>query len=489
MSWELKYIPKSLDEVIGHKLIINEIKEFLHTYQNKREEQGIEQKFFDRTKKAKAKKGGKKGKKDKNEKIKSSLIINGSNGVGKTLTIDLIIKELVYHKVPADLSSIEMKREKKKAGKISKNIQNFYINMISQKDFYNQNKKKILVIDNITPIISKKDQEIITGLVKMNMTYHMIPIILICNDCHIEFINTLKKSIKSVKFEKPSDNELKILMNKIIAGEQIKMSNAPYDKRNVYRVLSDASQYDYRRMIGLLKELHEIYKMPLSVKLINDHLRESGMKDEKYGLYESTNKILNNYQSISQVLQLYGEERSTIPLMINRNYPEHVNKQYHGLSPLEQIKLFHPISKLVSESDRVEGYIHSQQTWILQKEHGLLSCLLTTYHLNKEPNKKKVAESYEYPKDYTNNSNMNINNKITKKVDSELISRMKSTDFINIVAVFKHLHQQKEYEKLAELMKEYQITSDVVKSLSSIDKIRKSPIVFNDKENKMLSAF
>lgn len=198
------------------------------------------------------------------------------------------------------------------------------------------------------------------------------------------------------------------------------------------------------------------------------------MKDIDPSIYEATEMLLNKYAGIDKSIILYSEDRATIPLIVHENFPLNIKLNYPFLSSLDQIKMICNISKNISESDKVDGLIYSNQSWNLQAVHGFYSCVMPSFHINSVPNKLTIKELdlYKYTKDYTKTSTRKINNKAIKKIKEKIhFKKMTITDFLHMAHIIKQLINQNKLTTVCEILKPYGITVKELESIINIDRI------------------
>ncbi|MEM0354117.1 MAG: hypothetical protein QXW79_00910 [Thermoplasmata archaeon] len=489
-SWIDKYKPKKLSEVIGNKEQIKKIEQFVKQYTHYT---------------------------DPNKITRPNIIITGSNGIGKTLIIDLVLEENGFEKVTIDLSNISVSRKMKKKKKsdqdiigTNKTIKAYYLSLHNSKKLFSNNysllqtysndelpksfaKKIALVFDDVSNITNPKEKEVIKLFAKLNNKMKSFPIIIIAGHKHSKTINELKKIvsyvpktrnekkenikiINEVFLKPPSYEEMERLINNICSRENISIVKRDSDEEDVYVELINHAQYDIRRLINILEELKMIYQdSEITLDKIQKYKETSKTKDLDPGIYNATSMLLDNYTNISNVLAIYGEERSTIPLMVHENYPLNIREQYPKISIRDQIDLIYIISKNISESDKIDGLIYSNQCWNLQPVHGFYSCVMPSYHINKLPNKLHKMVRYGYTQDYNKTSIKKINNKIIKNAQkNRYMKKVSIHDFLYMASILKTLFDRKEFEKIAVLMKPYNLKFKEIESIIKIDKIKKS---------------
>jgi hypothetical protein len=103
-------------------------------------------------------------------------------------------------------------------------------------------------------------------------------------------------------------------------------------------------------------------------------------KDRDFDLYKSTEEMLIDYRDIDTCLELYDTEKVLMPLMIHENYYKFIKKEEYGR-----------VLENLSKGDILENYIYGEQNWDLLEIHGLISCVIPSYYINKYSNGKKTV--------------------------------------------------------------------------------------------------
>ena len=495
-NWLDKYRPSKLSEVLGDKSQIQKIDRFVKQFTLK--------------------------KIDPDKIINPNLIITGTNGIGKTLITNIVIQENNLEKITADLTNISIARKvrrKKTAEKVvekevigpNRSIKTYYMSLYSNRNFTPDGqyvgKKIVLVFDDVSNISNPKEKEAIKCLVKMNNKLKKFPIIIIANTKHSKTVNDLRrlatsssskklskgkkenfKVINEVLLRPPSYTEIESFVKKVCEKEKLQLVRKKSDVDNIYSEIVEHSQYDVRRLINILEELKMIFEDDdVTLEKFEKYRETSKIKDLDPGIYEATKMLLNQYTDIESILALYGEDRATIPLMVHENYPLNIRQQYPKISDTEQIDIFYSVSKCISESDKVDGLIYSNQCWNLQSVHGFYSCVMPSYHINQHPNKLRKNESYKYTQDYSKTSIKKINNKVIKKAkENQFLKKVSIYDFLYMAYILKTLLERKDFETFAELMKPYHLLFKDIESLIKIDKIKKSKSTLTGKQKALI---
>ena len=215
--WINKYRPNNLNQIIGQKMQIKKFKEWLLNLKTKN----------------------------------NAIIISGNHGIGKTLTIKIILENEGYYVRIINPNEI----------KDFKNIDDF-------DDYYNQensilnkinlkkNNKIAILFDEVENISLKSEKKLIMEIFKENNKTNSFPLIFITNNQHSKLLNDLKKNCEEIRFYSPSSLEITNLIKTISINENFKIIN----DENVYEKIINFSQYDIKRLINILQELSFHYK-------------------------------------------------------------------------------------------------------------------------------------------------------------------------------------------------------------------------------------
>lgn len=491
-NWLDKYKPTKLSDILGDKTQIQQVDQFIKQFAKKN---------F-----------------DINKIPNPNLVITGTNGIGKTLITDLVLKENGFEKVTADLSRIFIARKSKKKKTTeretigpNRTVRTYYLSLKNNKQMLPSGeyvyRKIALVLDDVSNVSKPKEKEAIKAIIKLNNKFKEFPIIIIANTKHSKTVNEIKKMVtyrlrrtfpdgrkedrkitNEIILNPPSYNDMEIFTKKICTKEKITIIRKKTDEEDVYVQIISHAQHDVRRLINILEELKMIYgNKGITLADVEQYEETSKKKDLDPGIYEATRMLLNKYTDINSALALYGEERATIPLMVHENYPLNIRQQYPKMSIDDQIELIYNISKCVSESDKVDGLIYSNQCWNLQPVHGFYSCVMPSYYINSIPGKLCNLEKYKYTQDYNKTSIKKINNKVIKKAqENEFLKKVSIYDFLHMASILKTLLDRKDFETVATLMKPYGLKLKEIESIIKIDKIKQTKNTMTGKQKTLL---
>jgi len=436
--WINKYKPHDISQIIGNSEQIKKFKEWLmNLSQNK--SQGI--------------------------------IISGNQGLGKTLTIKLILEQLNY--IVRIINPNEIKDHR-----ILDDFYDYYnfVNSIYSKIQFNdmQSKKIVLIFDETENITLTSEKKYIMDIYKENNKNRSFPLIFISNNQHSKLLNDLKKGCMEINFNSPSNEELRGLIKKISTKENIVWENDKHINK-----LIDLSQNDIRRLINIFQELsyhmiHNNSKWYITESIINEFINKSREKNIDIGLFDSTGRILNNYLDYDTIMKLYESEKVLLPLMIHENYLKKILNKTKDSWP-NIIGNIVKISDSLSRGDNIETSIYTDQNWYLQNIHGFYTCLNTSYWINKKTNShsnyKIEPENIKFSSDLNKTSLKNINRKNIINL-SKIVNNKTNVEILMLNKICNHLIQTNKEDKLIKILNGYNkdITIKEVELCLKIDK-------------------
>jgi hypothetical protein len=367
-----KYECDKLSEVVGNKRGIKLIKDWLNNYHASKvflAKHGLLKKS---TKGRKRKMDGLTDHENCLRTQKGNLLIMGGHGTGKTMTINLILKEMGYHSYY--FSSLENK------------------NKINMKRLLQPDKKCVLVIDELESIIVLNDKKSVSSLIVENNYMRTMPIIVLTNNQHNKQLNETKKHSDEIKIYSPYPNEIYGWISKICIKERIKFD---------YGALNDFLTHcknDLRKILIELNNLKILFKDKIIKKSDIDNFRHViDKKNMDVMLYKDTEEILTGGKTdIDKCLGLYESEKILIPLMIHENYHKFIKQEKYS-----------KILDILSMGDIIDNYIHSGQNWDLSTTRAMISTVVPSHLINKYQNTSNKCKKLDYanPNEYKLNKN------------------------------------------------------------------------------------
>lgn len=410
--WTYKYKPKKLDQIIGHRVQKKKIVDWL---------------------------------KNKESNKINSLIVSGNHGIGKTITVKLILEKYGYdYRIiyPNDI------KEHRSADNFSDlyNHENSIYNKLSTN--VKGNRKLALIINKTESITLTSEKKYILDIYKENNKNKSFPIIFISNNQHSKLLNELKKYCQEIKFYSPSSIEIKGLIKKIVEKEDMKIKGS-----DVYEKIINFCQFDIRRLINIMQELSYHYQgKQIKKKDIKEFIELSRSKNVDVSLFDATTKIINNYVDIDNILKLYEQEKVLLPLMIHENYQSKLLSKNENWD--DKIFKLMKISDSISRGDNIETSIYTDQNWYLQNIHGFYTCINTSYWINKDNTKELAWGDLKFSSDLNKTSLKNINRKnITNLL--KLIPYKSHNEILVLNHLCNQLLEQDRYDEFIEFIKSY----------------------------------
>ncbi len=468
----IKYCPNKSENIICNQKYILLIKKWLNNFEN-----------------------------EKN----SSIIISGIHGIGKSLSVNILLREsgFKYAKINFDeiLHQIDLLKKSVKKNKqlivnmvVEKYIQNFNDKHLLN-HLYNENQKIAFVVDDVFSITTLTYKNIILSIKKYNDKYKKFPLIFITDDQHNKLVSDLKKKTNEYIFEKPTDYELEKIITEICTKEKIRLDLSQKEEPTLIDQICDHSQYDIRRLIHILQALSEIYEHELITKeMFETFIISSKKKDTDINIYMATDMLFEEYCGIDNSITLFESDRSLIPLTIHQNYFKYIQNKMAKIELSEQLTLLEKISDTLSKADLIEGYVHSNQLWDFQEISGYYSAFNTSFYINEYPKNKSKMDclqpcyKYVFPKDLNRTSIKNINKKNISNI-IDYFPKKNIYDFVYLNKIVNNLISQKKFQELFNLLDSYNLNISKLDSLIKIDKINKSKNSLEDKIKKKLLKY
>jgi DNA polymerase III delta prime subunit len=443
LLWVNKHQPSCVEEIIGHKEEIHQISKWLNSFKNSEY---------------------------------SSIFISGNHGIGKTLTVQLILKQFNYKVNIINPNDIKDYRG-------DDNIDDFFETSESIESKikiknHNFSNRTAIIFDNAESISLTSEKKYILDIFKENNKKKVFPIIFISNGNHSKLLSDISKQSLNIKFNTPPSEDIVKFMKSICKKEKILIQNMSSALE-----LINFSQNDIRRLINLLQELSIQFNGKIEKEDIYNFITNSKEKKIDVSLYEATSLLLNQDLDHETVLKLYQTEKVLLPLMIHENYLKKIKKVDDVEKTLYKMV---KISDSLSRADNIETSIYTDQSWYLQNIHGFYSCMNTNYWVNENSNIN--ISNLEFSKDLNKTSLKNINKKNINNLH-KIIGKKSIEDLLIINRLNNNLFNDKKYIDIINTLKHYKKDLDI-KDIELTIKIDKSyPFkLLTTKEKKIVEA-
>jgi len=280
-------------------------------------------------------------------KNKKCLLISGNSGIGKTLSVELILKNLKYNIV--DLNSDDERDKEYIKTKIKPMLQ------VVKTVF---GKKNALVVNDLDCL---SDHGFISALIDC-IKETKIPIICTCNDRYNQSFKTFATYCEDIKFKNPSTNEIYNFINPIYKKEKILISEINARK------LIENSNNDIRNILNNL----EIY----------NHKSEIGSTKDttQIGIFDMANIMLSQINDFDKKYKTFWLDSDLTPLMIHENYISNSikTKSNDETSKLKDLDNLFDSANYLSNIDLFESDIDATN-WDLMP-HIAVNCISATFN-------------------------------------------------------------------------------------------------------------
>lgn len=392
-----KYKPKKYSDIIGNTKQIQYIKEWLDEYETIKEYMETNGLLKKSSKGRKKKVISENINEQEYMKRKGNLLITGNHGCGKSTIMSLILNDKKYEIINLNMIDSKIKIEPDLIYKLASE---------------NKETKKVLLIDELESVITLNDKNGVFSVIKENNYKRWLPIIIITNNQHNKQLNEIKKFSNEIKIYAPFQNEITRWITNICRNEKI------YFEENMLSVFMEYCQNDMRKILIQLDELKINYgSTKITSEILDNFMKIMKKKDLDFDLFKATNEMLTNYKNIETCLELYETEKVLMPLMIHENYYKFIKSNKYS-----------KILENLSVGDILENYIYGEQNWDLLDLHGIISCCIPSYLINKYSNNNKSIK-IDFAADLNRTSVKKMNKKnIIKTNNSHKNIRNKSID-------------------------------------------------------------
>ena len=248
---------------------------------------------------------------------KKCLLISGNSGIGKTLSIEIILKTLNYNIV--ELNSDDERDKEYIKTSIKPILQ------VSKTVF---GKKNALVVNDLDCL---SDNGFISALIDC-IKETKIPIICTCNDRYNQAFKTFATYCEDIKFKNPNTNDIYKFINPIYKKEKILISEINA------RILIENSNNDIRNTLNNL----QLYNHNSEIKY-NKYSTQIGIFDMANIMFSQTSDFEKKYKT-------FWLDSDLVPLMIHENYignniknqnsSQNQNSIFNAANCLSDINLF-----------------------------------------------------------------------------------------------------------------------------------------------------
>ena len=354
---------------------------------------------------------------------KKCLLISGNSGIGKTLSIELILKTMKYNIV--ELNSDDERDKEYIKGRIKPMLQ------VVKTVF---GKKNALVVNDLDCL---SDHGFISALIDC-IKETKIPIICTCNDRYNQAFKTFATYCEDIKFRNPSTNEIYNFINPIYKKEKILISEVNA------KILIENSNNDVRNTLNNL----QLYNYKSEMKFDKD--------STQIGIFDMAKIMLSQTSDFETKYKTFWLDSDLSPLMVHENYIANTMKS-NIESEANKLKICNDLfagANYLSNIDLFENDIEATN-WELMP-HIAVNCISATANCH---TKAQIKFPTFLAKTSTKGKNKRIIQELSVKFGQHRICHLTfRLEYLNniLITLFESLFNDKTKGK---------ITKFVVKSL------------------------
>ena len=437
MSFIQKYIPNTIDKIIGNKQQIACINQLLK------------------------------------EKFNSVLCIIGPQDIGKTNSLKILLNHHKYR-----IKYIDITKNKKNIYEI---VSNYLFNR-SVDSYFNNTVKTAYLIDNMENIEHQVElSKIIEIISKKKLKEDDIILCVSNNIVH----NEAFKCFKCIELNIINHSEKVRLINRVKLKENYKISN------NVVHLIAKHCFNSFNNVLNTINQLNIMYGDTITYNNLLSFYEKSKDKVSTIKLREETlMEIFSKEITAQQCIVKFNKDKSMLPMLINDNYLtffENSNTNY-----ADKLNLLSQCTHHIMLGDICDKLIYNQNNWANQYIHCLLSCYLPTRPLCKleypanisiEISKSKTLGKYSRYR--TNIKNLYI---LFDVLNGKNFYSIEDIYYIACTILYHLYDEEGDINKGIKIMQYYNLDETYIDKLQKTDVLNKNRYKIKNK-NKIKKLF
>lgn len=430
--WTQKYMPKHFDDLIGNQNKLQTIEDWIKNFHQ--------------------------------PKAKKILLLSGPPGIGKTLTAHLILEKYNYKVVEYNASSIRG----------PKNIKEIFSNILGYNSIVDIFKKTPtgVIMDEIDTLCYGGDKggmgeflNIIKKKKKKDGSFDINnPIICTYNQFTDKKLTDLKNLSIEVKMNKPTNNDLEIILDNIINSEKLKIDIF------AKQMLIKHSMGDIRRMINIIYDIYISYgkEMNITMDILENVINIFMKKNIDPQIFDSTYNIFNSQdKTLRELIEYYDADKLLFPMMVHENYIGCIyNRNIEDKFPI----ILECIDALI-DNDIYQTKMYENQNWSMLDNAAILFC----GKINKIAKIDKpitIMDKINYTTLLNKISLYHTNKKLINSLNNKLGINLSLDElyFLSELISYHLFNKNGKKEKVLELLKQHNLKVDDVDLLLKINK-------------------
>jgi len=346
-----------------------------------------------------------------------------------------------------------------------------FLNILKQNDKFETLKKNILEKKKI-----KKTKILVDNYIKL---YN--PIICTSNDINDKKINELKKYSEVIILNKPSNEEMFLIIDDLYNKNNQKIEN------NAKIEITNYSQGDIRRLIILLEDLHYFSKGNIiTMDLINNFKKTYREKEEDIQLINSTRNLLSKKMDIHTTQLYFDIDCLLTPLMIYHNSINYIKNTDD--TSIKKLNVYKNILDSLCIHDTIQTNIFEVQDWDeLYDIASIYGATIPNYYFNQLKTKKDNKEivDVQFTSLLNKISQMYVNKKLLNSAQFSIGKINYDTDEIiyltEIISNYFNDYKETQNNDKSDNTEESENTEDSKDNDDDIKDNYKKPLINNSK--------
>lgn len=329
MSWIQRYIPTTVDKIIGNKNAINVLFNFI------------------------------------DGEACCPLLVYGESNLGKSNSVKLVLKNKNFNIISIDLI------------KNKKNFLEIVTNSLFNKrvDFYfSKPKRTAYLIDNMENIKQEAD---ITRIIQIILKKKLLKDdIIVCITNNLDTVDKFK-CFDKIQFSCLQDNDTRKLLMRIRHKENLKIGT-----REINFIIKN-NENTFNSIISTMQKMDMLIGKNLIMTSVVDFYKSTNNKDTmvKKIRHETLSQIFSKNITPLQCIKKFNKDKSMIPMLVNDNYFVFFEKSNQSLQ--HKLEFLSKCSNFIMLGDVCDKLIYNQNNWSDQYIHCLFSCYFPSRCISK----------------------------------------------------------------------------------------------------------
>jgi replication factor C subunit 1 len=346
LLWISKYKPNDSKEILGNVSTLEIFKKWLQSWDTKTLRHNSPKNIHFRM--------------STKYPIKRAALLHGPPGVGKTISVSIITKELGYEPIKINISDVTCKIDSDNTNEAQTKTINYIRELTTNTNFsFNTNNEKkinVLVLDELESLHTA-DRGILVNFTQI-IHESKIPIICICNDKYDQKFKTLRKKCLELEFQRPQNKTIVKRMLKIATAEGLDINKV------IIEEIVNSANGDVRFILGQMQIKTIGVQQKMNNQVVDANFAPDFKKTLKLTPYSCTQLLfsrLANTSSIDTLLELVFMESSLVPLLVHENY---LNYSFEGyVNQLNRMNLITRAAEAISTGDLINTSMYDCENW------------------------------------------------------------------------------------------------------------------------------